>query len=262
MSAGLLAGLSGVVAGVSSEDSLGFAAARTLVRLGARIAITSRPARAARRARLAAQAGATVDVDLEASDDASIEAAVRRSSEALGGLDFVLHTLMHVPEPILARPLTSLGRDDLHAVIDAGVHSFVALAGAAAPWLERSASPRVVTITSVSGHRMTPGYHAAGIAKAALDGAVVYLAQELGPKGICVNAVSPPFVSTEGARRVVGDAVAAATVAHQAKRSPLRRATSSDEVADVIGFLVSPLARGVTGQTLVVDGGSSRLLFG
>jgi enoyl-[acyl-carrier protein] reductase I len=257
----LLEGARGAIIGVSSERSIGYACAATARALGAEVAITYRPARAAEGARLAAKLGARVHAPLEADDPATIDEAFAAFDQAFGRLDFVVHTLMHVPSELLERPLTELSRDDFARVLDIGVHSLLRLCQHARPLLMRSQAPRVVTISSPCSRRMTPHYHVAGIAKAALESALLYLAQELGPAGILCNAVSPALLATDGALGVVGADAAAATRAHLAKRAATRRPIELDDVADCVAWLCSPMARQVTGEVITLDGGYSRSYF-
>lgn len=257
----LLAGARGVVIGVSSERSIGYACAHAARALGAEVAITYRPARLRDGARLAEQLGAKVHAPLEADDDATIDEAFAALDQAFGRLDFMVHTLMHVPSELLERPLTQLSRDDFARVLDIGVCSLLRLSHHARPLLARSPAPRIVTLSSPCSRRATPHYHVAGIAKAALESALLYLAQELGPAGILCNAVSPALLATDGALRVVGADAAAATRAHLGKRAPTRRPIELEDVADCVAWLCSPLARQVTGEVITVDGGYSRSYF-
>ena len=220
----------GVVVGVSAERSIGFACARALGDAGADVAITYRPQREGTVLALAARIG-VLAVPLELDDPRSITAAFAFLERAYGHLDFLVHTLMHVPPGLLERPLTELDRDGFHRVLDVGVHSLVVLCRHARPLLARSEAPRVVTISSPCGHRMTPHYHVAGIAKAALEATLLYLAHELGPERILCNAVSTSFLATDGALRAVGEQVATGTRAVQAKKSATGRAVDFEEVA-------------------------------
>lgn len=258
---GLLSGARGAIVGVSSERSIGYACALAARALGAEVAITYRPARASDGARLAEQLGAAVHAPLEADDPAAIEEAFGAFDQAFGRLDFLVHTLMHVPSELLERPLTELGRDDFARVLDVGVHSLLQLCRHARPLLGRSAAPRIVTISSPCSRRMTPHYHVAGIAKAALESALLYLAQELGPAGILCNAVSPALLATDGALAVVGAGAAASTRAHLAKRAPTRKPIELEDVADCVAWLCSPMARQITGEVITLDGGYSRSYF-
>jgi len=256
----LLAGRHGVVLGVSGESSIGFACARRLSELGATVAITSRPARREVTASLAAREQ-WLHLDAEADDDASIAAAFTRLGAAWPRLDFLVHTWMHVEPASVAKPLVELTRAELDGAIGVGAFSLIAACRAALPLLSASTSPRVVALTSACSHRMTPSYHVAGIAKAALESTVAYLAYELGGRGVLCNAVSFSFVATDGATALVGEKAAAATRAIQAKRAPTHRAVEPAEIADAVAWLSSALARNLTGEILTVDGGYARTYF-
>jgi enoyl-[acyl-carrier protein] reductase I len=257
----LLAGRRGLILGVSGERSLGFACARSAHALGAEVAITYRPARRDVVVPLAAELGDAIAVPLDVDAPASMSELFSVLAHRWGRLDFLVHTLMHVPDGVLAQPLTAVGRDSFARVLEIGVHSLVTLAGLARPLLERSPAPRIVALSSPCGRRMTPHYHVAGIAKAALEATLLYLAQELGPAGILCNAVSPALVDTEGAAAVVGRDTVAATRAHLARKAATRAAPELDDVADAVAWLCSPLARQLTGEVLTIDGGYSRNYF-
>jgi enoyl-[acyl-carrier protein] reductase I len=257
MNEGMLAGRRGVVLGVSGPDSIGHHVARALRGHGAQVAITCRPERLARVEPLGAELGArvlAVDVD----DEPSLARAFATLGSDGGALDFLVHGIVHVPEGVLARPLVELSRADFERVLSISTWSLVAACRYARPLLARSPAPRVVALTSACGRRMTPHYHVAGIAKGALESAVLYLAMELGREGILVNAVGSSLIATEGAIRAVGEKNAAATRAVQAKRSATGRAVELDEVASCVAFLCSPLPRNLTGEIMTVDGGFAR----
>jgi enoyl-[acyl-carrier protein] reductase I len=256
----LLAGRRGLVLGVSAENSIGFQLARSLRGLGAAVSLTCRPARVAQVAPLAA----SIDASLHAVD-VDDEASLARAFEALGQdgqrLDFLVHSIVNVPEGLLSRSLLEVRRRDFEHVLSVAAWSLVAACRYARPLLQRSPAPRVVALTSACGHRMTPHYHVAGIAKAALESAVLYLAMQLGREGILVNAVSSSLLATDGAIRAVGADNAAGTRVVQAKRSATGRAVDFEDIAGAVGYLVSPLARNVTGEIVTVDGGFSRSYF-
>jgi enoyl-[acyl-carrier protein] reductase I len=258
---GLLAGCRGVVVGISGESSIGFRLTQDLARLGAEVAATYRPARRDVCAPLLELAGVRHHAPLEANDESSLAAALGHIGAALGRLDFVVHTCMHVPPGLLARPLLSVSRAELSAVVEAGAYSLIALCRHAQPWLLRSEHPRVVTLTSASSARATPSYHVAGIAKAALGATLLYLAAELGPSGVLCNAVGFSLIATDGARRAVGEASVAATRAHLRRRALTRREVEPDDVSAAVAMLASPMCRNVTGEILMVDGGYARAYF-
>jgi enoyl-[acyl-carrier protein] reductase I len=255
----LLSGCRGLVVGVSGAESIGYNLARDLTVMGAQVAATYRPARRISVAPLLESIGIEQHAQLEATDDVSIGAAFSQLGAALGRFDFLIHTCVHVPEGLLSRPLTGVSRDEFNTVLDASTYSLIALCQQAAPWLARSRHPRVVTLTSASATRLTPNYHVAGIAKAALGATLLYLAGELGPRGVLCNAVSFSLVETAGARRAVGEQNIAATRAALKRRAPTQRAVEPGHVSRAVAFLASPLCENTTGETLTVDGGYSRV---
>ncbi len=259
-STGMLAGRRGIVLGVSSENSAGYACAATAIEQGATVAISHRPSRHETARTLAARLGAK-PVALEATDETSVAEAFARVADELGGLDFMVHTLVHVPDGVLGRPATAITASEFHATMEIGVRSLLVACRFAKPLLERSDAPRVVALSSGGGASAMPSYHAVGIAKAALAAAVRYLALELGPAGILCNVVSFSLVETDAAVRAVGSAAADATRRHLAKRSMTRANTTLADVGAAVSYFASPLLRNVTGEILTVDGGFSRAYF-
>jgi enoyl-[acyl-carrier protein] reductase I len=253
----LLAGRRGIVLGVSGANSIGYHVACALRELGATVAVTCRPARLDRVTPLAAALGATV-YPVELADESSLAAAFEALGHGGAALDFLVHGFVEIPEGVLQRSVLEVSRASFEHVLSVSAWSLIAACRHARPLLARSTAPRVVALTSACSHRMTPHYHVAGIAKAALESAVLYLAMQLGRDGILVNAVGSSLIPTEGALRVIGEANAAATRGIQAKRSATGRAIEPAEVASCVGFLCSPLARNLTGEILTVDGGFSR----
>jgi enoyl-[acyl-carrier protein] reductase I len=253
----LLAGRRGIVLGVSGANSIGYHVARTARALGATVAVTCRPARLAEVTPLADELGAGV-YPVEIADEASLAAAFEALGRTDAALDFVVHGLVDIPDGVLTRSVLDISRTDFEHVMSVAAWSLIAACRYSRPLLVRSTAPRVVALTSACSHRMTPHYHVAGIAKAALESAVLYLALQLGKDGILVNAVGTSLLATDGAIRAVGERNAQMTRAAQAKRSATGRAVEHDEVAGCVGFLCSPLARNLTGEILTVDGGFSR----
>jgi enoyl-[acyl-carrier protein] reductase I len=256
MTTGLLTGRRGLVLGVSSANSLGYHIAEALHQLGAAVALTCRPARLDRVVPLAAALDARV-YPVDIADDASLAAAFAQAGDG-AALDFLVHSLIDIPEGVLARPMLEVSRADFEHVMSVSAWSLIAACRHARPQLLRSSAPRVVALTSACSHRMTPHYHVAGMAKAALESAVMYLAMELGRDRIMVNAVGTSLVATDGAVRAIGAHNAAATRAVQARRSATGRAVEPEDLAGCVAFLCSPLARNLTGEIVTVDGGFSR----
>jgi enoyl-[acyl-carrier protein] reductase I len=243
--------------------------------LGATVAIAHRPGRSDAAAALKSRSGAELALPVDTRDEASVAGALAEIERRWERLDFVLHTVVHVPEGLLSRPLLELRREDFRNVVDDAAYSLVVLARHAAPLLKRSTAPRLVTLSSSSSHRYTPSYHVAGIAKGALEACALYLAAELGPSGILCNVVSPSLLATAGAVRTLepsspsspsspslnARSIAEGTRAHLAKKAPTRLPVEHADVADLVAFLCSPLCRNVTSEVITIDGGFSKNYF-
>jgi enoyl-[acyl-carrier protein] reductase I len=256
----VLEGSRGLVLGVSGENGVGYQLAKTAIELGATVAIAHRPQRRDVCASLAERLGCA-RVEIEATDEASFEPAFSQVDAELGRLDFLVHTLVHVPEGALSRPVTSITAAEMRDTIEVGVRSLLVACRHALRLFERSDAPRVVALTSAGAGFAMPNYHVIGIAKAALEAAVRYLALELGPRRILCNAVSFSLIETDAAVRAVGKEAAEATRRHLAKRSPTQKSTTFDDVARTVAYLCSPLAQNLTGEVLNVDGGFSKNYF-
>jgi enoyl-[acyl-carrier protein] reductase I len=253
----LLAGLRGIVLGVSGEDSVGYHTARAFRALGAEVTVTHRSGRRGAVGPLARALGVDT-VELDVRDERAVEQAMDEIGARYERLDFLVHTLIHVPDGILGRPVTELSAGEFGVVMEVGVRSLLTTCRHALPWLDRSASPRVVTLLSPGADRAVPGYHAVGIAKGALAAAVRYLALELGPRRVLVNAVSFSIIETAAARHVIGRELTERTRGHVTKRAFTRKATDYEDVVSAIAYLSSPLCRNMTGEALTVDGGFTR----
>lgn len=259
MSAALLAEKRGLVLGASCRESVGFHAAEALRGHGAEVAVSLRSRESPFAGELA-DAGYGV-VELDAFDEGSIERAVREVGQRFGRLDFLVHTLVHVPPGALERPVTALGARELSDAMEVGVRSLLAAVGHAEPWLERSSSPRVVALLSGGADFALPHYHVVGLVKAALAAAVRYLAAELGPKGILCNAVNFSILETSAAKREIGSERTAKTREYLAKRSMTQAPLGYEDVTRAITFLASPLCSNMTGEALLVDGGFTKSYF-
>jgi len=253
----LLAGRRGLVLGVSGENSVGYHAARAFRAAGAEVTISHRESRRAAVAPLAEALGCE-RMELDFRDESAVERGFAEFGARHGRLDFLLHTLVHVPDGILERPVTELSAADFATVMDIGVRSLLVACRYALPWLRHSDAARVVTLLSPGSDRAVPHYHAVGMMKGALAAAVRYLALELGPEGVLCNAVSFSIVETDAARRVIGSELTQKTRAALGKRAFTRRATDYDDVVNALTYLASPLCTNVAGETLSVDGGFLR----
>lgn len=244
----------GLIACVSRANSVGYAIAQECVEQGAQVALACRPARLPAVEPLGAEVGAGV-VALDATDEALVARAVEEAAQHLGGIDFLVHTLVSVPDGALERPLMEVTRSDFEAVMDVGVRSLLVLARECVPWLKRSSHPRIVTLLSPGAQYAIANYHLVGIAKAALASAVRYLALELGSLGIACNAVSFSMLETDTAQQVIGRSVTRGTVDYVTRHSMTQRPLEPRDVAKTVAFLSSSECRNVTGENITVDGG-------
>ncbi len=255
----LLSGKRGLVLGVSSKDGVAFHTAQLLRELGAEVAVSLRPSRGAFMPELA-ELG-FVPVELDALDEGSVARAIDSAASRFGGLDFLVHTLVRVPEGALERPVTELSASDFAEAMEVGARSLLVASKHARPWLEKSSTPRIVALLSGGADFAMPSYHLVGIVKAALASTVRYLAAELGPAGILCNSVNFSILETDAARRVIGAERTSQTRQHLAKRSMTRAPLAYEDVTRAIAFLVSPLCSNLTGEALLVDGGFSKSYF-
>jgi len=253
----LLAGRRGLVLGVSGENGVGYHAARAFRAAGAEVTVSHRESRRAAVAPLADALGCE-RIELDFSNESAVARGFEKLGERHGKLDFLLHTLVHVPAGVLERPATELSAADFATVMDIGVRSLLVACRYALPLLRRSDAARVITLLSPGSDRAVPHYHAVGMMKGALSAAVRYLALELGPQGVLCNAVSFSIVETDAAQRVIGQELTKKTRSALGKRAFTRRATDYDDVVNALTYLASPLCTNVTGETLCVDGGFLR----
>lgn len=256
---GLLAGKRGLVLGASSKDSVGFHAAEVLRAQGSELAVSLR-SRQSEFWPVLDDAG-YLPFELDAFDEGSVTRAIDGVGRRFERIDFLVHTLVHVPPGALERPVTELGARELADAMEVGVRSLLLAARAAQPWLARSTSPRLVTLLSGGADFAMPGYHLVGIVKAALAAAMRYLAAELGPSKTLCNSVNFSILETAAARRVIGSEKSERTREHLAKRALTRTALDYADVCGAIAFLASPLCSNMTGETLLVDGGFSKSYF-
>ncbi|MFZ5889537.1 MAG: enoyl-ACP reductase FabI [Myxococcota bacterium] len=257
---GLLEGRAGVILGLSGRNGLGYHSARQFREQGANVALTYRPERREALRPILDELGAT-GLELDATDDSSVERAMTTAGERFGRIDFLVHTLVHVPEGALSRSVLELSLDDMTSAMNVGVRSLLGACRYALPWLERSDAPRVVTLLSAGAQFALPHYHLAGIVKGALLSGLRYLAAELGPRGVLCNAVNFSILETDAAERVIGPERVSESRRHITKRSMTRRALEFEDVTRTIAFFASPWCRNVTAEVLNVDGGFSSSYF-
>jgi enoyl-[acyl-carrier protein] reductase I len=250
----LLEGTTALVVGVANKRSLAWAIARRLDEAGARSALTFQGERTEGDVRKLAGtlAGCEAVLPLDVQDDDQVSAAVEGAASALGGLDVLVHAVAYARPEDLGGRFVDTGREGFHLALDVSAYSLAALAREAEPHMRARGGGSIITLTYIAADRAVPGYNVMGVAKAALESIVRYLAWDLGDGGIRVNAISAGPVRTLAARGIPGFGTMAERVA---ERTPLRRDISAEEVGDAALFLASPLSASVTGETLFVDAG-------
>jgi enoyl-[acyl-carrier protein] reductase I len=248
----LLEGKTGVVFGVANKRSLAWAIARRANDDGARIAITYQGERLEENARkLAEQLNNPLVLPCDVSKDEDIVAVFARLRDELGGLDFVVHGVAYALREELEGDYINTSREGYRIAHDISVYSLTAIARQAAALMEgRNGS--IITLSYLGGERVIPGYNIMGIAKAALDMSVKYLAANLGPQGIRVNGISAGPVKTLASAGIGGFSK---ILEHMRNHAPLRRNIDQSEVADAALFLLSNMSRGMTGEIIHVDSG-------
>ncbi|HNP82293.1 MAG TPA: enoyl-ACP reductase [Nitrospira sp.] len=247
----LLEGKKGLIIGVANKHSIAWAIAQAAAREGAQMLFSYQNERLRENVEELVQTlpGASACV-CDVGDDNQIDAMMKQAAEKLGRLDFLVHSLAFAPREELTGEFVNTTRQGFATALDVSAYSLVAVTRAAMPLMTEGGS--VVTLTYLGSERVVPHYNVMGVAKAALEATVRYLAHDLGPKNIRVNAVSAGPIKTLAARGVSG---ISKMVDHHRAFAPLRRATEQGEVGDTALFLVSPLGRGITGEVIYVDGG-------
>jgi enoyl-[acyl-carrier protein] reductase I len=248
----LLEGKTGLVLGIANKRSLAWGIAQSVAREGARLAVTYQGERLEENVReLAGGLANPLILPCDVSKDADLDALAERVRVAFGGLDFVIHAVAFALREELDGEFLNTSRDGYRIAQDISSYSLTALARRMAPLMEGRGGS-LVTLSYLGGERVVPHYNVMGVAKAALECSVRYLAADLGPKGIRVNAISAGPIKTLAAAGVHG---LSKMLEYHRNHAPLRKNTEQEEVGDAALFLVSPLSRGITGEVVHVDGG-------
>ena len=249
---GLMSGKVGAIFGVASERSLAWAIAKALHDQGAELAFNFLGETLEKRVRpLAEGIGSKLVLPCDVTKDEEIEAFFRAIKGRHGGLDFLIHSLAFADRRDLQGRFIDTSREGFWLALNVSAYSLTALARAARPLMEgRDGS--IITLSYLGAAKVIPRYNVMGVAKAALEASVRYLAADLGPEGIRVNAISAGPVRTLASAGISGFK----EMLHFAEtKAPLRRNISAAEVGQTALFLCSSLSSGITGQTLYVDAG-------
>jgi len=252
--AGRLDGKRGLVLGVANKRSIAWSIAQRLAEEGASLAFTYQGERIEAGVReLADTVGSPLVTACDVRSDEEVARVFGEVGEAFGGqLDLLVHSVAFADAADLEGRFTDTPRDRFWLALDVSAYSLVSCARAAEPLMEAAGGGSILTMTYLGGERAVPHYNVMGVAKAALDASVRYLAWDLGAKGIRVNAVSAGPVRTLAARSIPGFPTMESIVE---ERAPLRRNIGADDIGGAAAFLLSDDAANVTATTLYVDAG-------
>jgi enoyl-[acyl-carrier protein] reductase I len=246
-------GKCGVIVGVANKYSIAWAIAQATAARGARLALTYQGRFEDHVKKLAQELPESpVVLPCDVTSDDDIKALFEHVDREFGGLDFLVHGAAFAPPAELEGAFLDTSREGFRTALDISAYSLIALARGAAPLMERRGGGSIVTLTYLGSDRVFPHYNVMGVAKAALESSVRYLAAEVGPKNIRVNAVSAGPIKTVAARGISGFSK---ILQIYPERAPLRRNVDAAEVAESAAFLLSDAAKGITGEVLMVDAG-------
>jgi enoyl-[acyl-carrier protein] reductase I len=247
------AGKHGLIIGVANKRSIAWAIAQATARQGARLALTYQGRFEEHVNELSQGLGEPpLVLPCDVSSDTEIDAVFAKVDQEFGGLDFVVHGAAFAPREELSQPFSLTTRDGFRIALDISAYSLIALTRGALPLMEKRGGGSVLTLSYLGSERVFPNYNVMGVAKAALEATVRYLAADVGPKNVRVNAISAGPIKTLAAAGISGFS----TILNVYRdRAPLRRNIEASEVGDAGAFLLSDAARGITGEVLLVDSG-------
>lgn len=250
---GTLDGKTAAIFGVANHNSIAWAIAQKLAAEGARLAFTYQERMEQNVRKLTATLADPIIVPCDVQSDSDLDTAFARIGEAFdGGLDILIHSVAYAPTEDLKGRVSRVSRAGFTTALDVSAYSLMAMAARAEPLMQARGGGSVVAMTYLGSERVVPGYNLMGIAKAALETAIQYLASDLGPQNIRVNGISAGPLRTLSARGVgnINDMFALVD-----QVAPLRRNIEQGDVGDVAAFLCSPAAKTLTGNILYVDNG-------
>lgn len=248
---GLLDGKRGLIMGVANNHSIAWGCASALHAQGAELAFTYQGASFERRVKpLADGLGSTIVMDADVQNPASLDAVFDRIATEWGSLDFVVHAIAFSDKAELTGRFADTSRDNFLRSMDISCYSFVDIARRASTLMPNGGA--MVTMTYLGAQRVMPNYNVMGVAKAALEASVRYLANDLGPQGIRVNAISPGPMRT-----LAGSAIGGARRVYKTTEdnAPMRANAALEHVGGAAVYLLSDLGKSTTGDVLFVDGG-------
>lgn len=248
---GLMEGKRGLIMGVANNHSIAWGCAQALKGQGAELAFTYQGAQFERRVRpLAESVGSDIVMDADVLDESSMDSVFERLGNEWGSIDFAVHAIAFSDKNELTGRYADTSRANFVRSMEISCYSFVDVARRSAELMPNGGS--MVTMTYLGAQRVLPNYNVMGVAKAALEASVRYLANDLGPQNIRVNAISPGPMRT-----LAGSAVGGARRVYKMaeENNPMRRNASLEDVGGAAVYLLSDLGRSTTGDVLFVDGG-------
>jgi enoyl-[acyl-carrier protein] reductase I len=247
----LLEGKRGLIVGIANDQSIAWGCARAFRAFGAELAVTYLNDKARKHVEpLAKIVEAPIVMPLDVRTPGQMEAVFERIKKDWGRLDFVVHSIAFSPKEALQGRVVDVEREGFLATMDVSCWTFIRMAHLAEPLMKKGGS--LFTMTYYGSQRVVKNYNIMGVAKAALEASVRYLAAELGPKGIRVHAISPGPLATRAAS---GIAEFDALLQKAQAKAPARKLVSIDDVGAAVAFLAHDAARLMTGETLYIDGG-------
>lgn len=249
--ADLMKGKRGLVMGVANDRSIAWGIAAALAAEGAELALSYQGEAFGKRVEpLAASVGSSLLVDVDVNDDASLDAAFAKIRAEWGSMDFLVHAIAYSDKNELAGRFINTSRENFKNSLSISCFSFIDVARRASELMPEGGS--LITLTYAGSNRVTPYYNVMGVAKAALESAVRYLANDLGPDGIRVNAISPGPMKTLAGAAIGG---ARKTFRHTEANAPLRHNATLEAIGGTAVYLCSELGACTTGEILMVDSG-------
>ncbi|TXH58665.1 MAG: SDR family oxidoreductase [Bacteroidia bacterium] len=257
---GFLSGKKILITGLISDRSIAYGVAKVCKREGALLAFTYQGEKIEQRVKnLAAEFDSTLVLPCDVAQDEQIPALFEKLGQNWDGLDGILHSIAFSPKAGLTGDFVeNVDREVFRIANDVTAYSFTALAKYAKPLLQKN-NGSLVTLTYLGAEKVVPNYNMAGVAKAALEATMRYMAYSLGKDGIRVNAVSAGPIKTLAASGIAGFSK---ILDHVEKTSPLHKNITTEEVGNAVAFLLSHLASGITGEVLYVDAGYNIVVAG
>ena len=247
-----LKGKRGLVMGVANERSIAWGIAKAMADAGAELAFTYQGEAFGKRLEpLAASVGSDFMVDVDVTDDASLDTAFAQLNERWDSIDFVVHAIAYSDKNELTGRFLDTSRANFKNSMDISAYSFIEVARRAYPMMKDNGGT-LLTLTYGGSNRVTPNYNVMGVAKAALESATRYLANDLGPEGIRVNAISPGPMKTLAGAAIGG---ARKTYKHTDQNAPLRSNATLEAVGGTAVYLASDAGACTSGEIIRVDGG-------